>query len=171
MARQGPILAVSVFALLSIVVARGESVCPDGALYSDNGKVAGCLRQGVRVGVWRMRDGRGNVLQEVSYNDAGEQDGMARTYFPNGAIKEESVFKRNRPDGVWTAWYENAQKREERFYADGELHGPRAMWNEDGSPNGLRCFVRGKPKALDACSSLEVVRNPDFGRAPASTRR
>mgnify|MGYP005715489275 CR=1 FL=1 len=36
----------------------------------------------------------------------GQNDGLVKTYYPNGAIETEGNYTKGVRDGLWTFWYE-----------------------------------------------------------------
>ena len=36
----------------------------------------------------------------------GQNDGLVKTYYPNGAIETEGNYTKGFRDGLWTFWYE-----------------------------------------------------------------
>ena len=53
-------------------------------------------------------------------------------WYENGQKSEESTFKDDKLDGLYTEWYENGKKRSEVNYKDGKKDGLQTNWYENG---------------------------------------
>lgn len=69
------------------------------------------------------------ILKQLSSNTFSIQAFYAET---NQKITDPFIMKNNVPDGPMTEWYPNGKKRHEEFYKEGELHGVRIYWAENG---------------------------------------
>lgn len=81
--------------------------------------------------VARRSDGR--VKQLITFQD-GYRHGQARSYHPDGSLKEEGFYKYDRSVGTLRRWYRNGQLREEFISTDDGLKLLRHReWREDGT--------------------------------------
>ena len=76
-------------------------------------------------------------------------EGPYKTYFKNGQLMEEGMYKDNMKRGLWKSYYENGQQQDEVEYEkDNTVH--RQHWDETGKEldengnSGLRDCVRGR---------------------------
>ena len=79
---------------------------------------------------------------EWEYKDGKRADGVARSWYPSGQLKEERTYKDGEYDGLITFWYENGQKKSEVTFKDGEQDGLSLSWYENGQKkeDGLFTF-------------------------------
>ncbi|MDP7554458.1 MAG: hypothetical protein QF447_07690, partial [Candidatus Thioglobus sp.] len=62
----------------------------------------------------------------ISFNSYGE---TSYSYYENGQIKSEVIYKDNKRDGKWTKWYENGQLKKVIIYKDGNLVSQTKYYN------------------------------------------
>ena len=67
------------------------------------------------------------VLSSLAF---GQNDGLVKTYYPNGAIETEGNYTKGVRDGLWTFWYEG-----EVFEDFGEDGTPNTQ--DEGENNGV----------------------------------
>jgi antitoxin component YwqK of YwqJK toxin-antitoxin module len=164
---QKVILVIALLFSVSGELSQAAENCSNGGSHFDDGLVSGCEKTAAdgkktRFGRWIVRGVDESKIQEVNYNEAGEQDGLVIRYYPpessedygHQQILEEARYEKNAPNGVWMYYYANGQKKEERLYLNGRLHGLRKSWNPQGTPNGEQCFIKDVRKHLEECSNL-----------------
>lgn len=72
-------------------------------------------------------------------------NGPVRTYFGNGKLKSEVIYKKGRPDGPAKKYHSNGQIQAEGVYQEGVLNGLVKEYDEDGELVRERFFERGVP--------------------------
>jgi hypothetical protein len=132
---------LAIFAIATGLSAQDGLVpCRAPEIFHDDGAASGCQVQDsagktIRVGVWRWRNGQGQILREVSYDSAGREHGLTRVW------------------GVPGRQADDIQKNllQARRYFHGRWHGVTEFWTADGRPDGSRCFVCGERYKLGDC--------------------
>lgn len=69
------------------------------------------------------------------------QDGMVRTYYPNGRIETAVFFIKDVIDGTARVFYDNGQLKEEKNYVLGVLNGWIKEYYDNGAPK-LELFIK-----------------------------
>ena len=88
----------------------------------------------------------GKLKQEETWKD-GEKDGLHTVWYDNGQKESEVNYKNcngiARKDGKWIRWYENGQKKSEEFYRDGKQDGLHTLWYDNGQKEfkGRKCHL------------------------------
>ena len=77
----------------------------------------------------------------ISFNSYGE---TSYSYYENGQIKSEVIYKDNKRDGKWTKWYENGQKDTEGNYKDGKKDGKWVSWSKEGKKEKEEFYKNGE---------------------------
>ena len=85
---------------------------------------------------------------EWEYKDGKRADGVARSWYPSGQLKEKRTYKDGKQDGSYTFFYEDGQKGLVWNYKDGKQDGLQTNWYENGQKNGEVIFKDGKPIKL-----------------------
>ena len=57
---------------------------------------------------------------------------MHQTWYPNGTLKSERLYKDDLPEGSAQSWHENGQIKSSYFYKNGEPHGSFQEWHDNG---------------------------------------
>tara|TARA_B100001105_G_C22222726_1_gene370398 strand:- start:55 stop:558 length:504 start_codon:yes stop_codon:yes gene_type:complete len=83
---------------------------------------------------------------EWEYKDGKRADGVARSWYPSGQLKEERTYKNGKQDGLSTVWYENGEKGLEGTFKHGELDGLWTEWYFNGQKMRERTY---KDRKLD----------------------
>lgn len=99
----------------------------DGTLAAKRG-----FSDGMRNSEWFKYDDTGKKPLVEEHYVAGEQDGVWKTWFPNGQQKLQASFKNGKRDGASTEWDDKGQKLVEAEYKDNKLHGTATRWLADG---------------------------------------
>ena len=73
---------------------------------SNEVKVTGTLKNGVRDGLWTAWHENGNVESEVTYID-GDRHGMMRTWYIDGELRYKGAYANNEKIGTWI-YYDKA---------------------------------------------------------------
>lgn len=63
-------------------------------------KITGTLKNGVRDGLWTAWHENGNVESEVLYVD-GDRHGMMRTWYEDGKLRYKGAYANNEKIGEW----------------------------------------------------------------------
>lgn len=74
---------------------------------------------------------RGKLYVESTFRE-GKADGVSKSWYENGQIKEDQTIRNGKQDGFCRGWYSNGQLKYERTYIDSKLDGVLRNWNEDG---------------------------------------
>ena len=113
---------------------------PDGLssyalLYYRNGKIAaeGRYVNQDKDSIWTYySEFDGTVRIREPYLE-GILEGVARSYYPSGAISEELEWKQNEKNGEWKQFYENGAPRLTGHFEEGKLQGPYEIYYGDGT--------------------------------------
>jgi len=73
----------------------------------------------------------GNLYKESIYKN-DKPEGINKKYFENGMLSSENNFKNNKRDGIQTEYYENGKLQSEAKYVNGELEGNVKYYDENG---------------------------------------
>jgi antitoxin component YwqK of YwqJK toxin-antitoxin module len=79
-----------------------------------------------------MRGSEDEVLALTSY-DSGVEEGLARTWDPDGSLLSEGEFRNGQPVGTWRHWRTNGRLSGERVYDDRGNILRRREWDEDNN--------------------------------------
>lgn len=66
------------------------------------------------------------------------------SYYPNGKIDYEGVFKNEKEHGTWVYYYDDGQKKFEENYKNGLEDGKQYEWEPDGQLTKIEIFKEGK---------------------------
>jgi len=88
------------------------------------------FRNGMRQGLWNLRDENGNKAK-INYID-NKREGFSTQWYPNGRKKIEGTFINDQENGRFTHWAPDGQKEGEGFYRYGKYDGKWKFWDEDG---------------------------------------
>ena len=69
---------------------------------------------------------------EWEYKDGKRADGVSKSWYSSGQLKEERTYKNEKRHGSYTFFYENGQKESEKTYKDGRQDGLATKWYENG---------------------------------------
>jgi uncharacterized protein len=104
----------------------------------------GPFRNKIPVGIHREYGKDGKVTNAFKYNDnglmlsegivddAGNQNGKWKDYFPNGKIQAEGVYTDNRRAGVWKFYNESEKVEQTGSYNNGRPDGIWKWYYDDG---------------------------------------
>jgi antitoxin component YwqK of YwqJK toxin-antitoxin module len=113
----------------------------DGTLQAKRG-----FKDGKRDGEWITYDDTGKKPKSEEHYIAGEQDGVWKSWYPNGQLRHEVNFKAGKQDGSQTEFDEKGQKILELNFADGKLNGTATRWFPDGK-KVVQTYEAGKLKS------------------------
>jgi antitoxin component YwqK of YwqJK toxin-antitoxin module len=99
----------------------------DGTLLAKRG-----FKDGVRDGDWISYDDTGKKQMREEHYVAGQEDGVWKTWYPNGQQRQEYNFKNGKRQGTSTEFDEKGQKILVTDWADGKLNGTATRWFPDG---------------------------------------
>jgi antitoxin component YwqK of YwqJK toxin-antitoxin module len=124
--------------------------------YNDTGKVVskGNYLSGEREGEWIID--LGDHREEGSYV-AGLQQGMWKSYYPSGKVKNEGKFEQGRESGKHTEYYENGQIREVGVFKFGSQEGDWFYYDVDGIQTRVITYKQGIPVKIDGEKVPEVT--------------
>lgn len=86
-------------------------------------------------------DGKPSLV--ILYNAKNEKI-REISYYPNGQIDYEGVFKKGKEHGTWVYYYEDGQKKFEENYKNGMEDGKQYEWEPDGQLTKVEIFKDGK---------------------------
>jgi TonB family protein len=72
------------------------------------------------------------------------QDGVLKSYYPDGKLESEINFKNNIREGEAKFYYPSGNLEEERFYFNGKIEGLVKIYHENGKLKELRNIESGK---------------------------
>ncbi len=107
-----------------------------------NVAVTGAYRDGKPDGRFEARDG--DVLVAEATFLAGQFQGEAKTYYPDGTLKEVGPYERGEATGTWTLHYPDGSPFEVLEQKDGEPHGAFTMYFPGHRVADRMTFERGQ---------------------------
>ncbi|SMO82273.1 hypothetical protein [Gracilimonas mengyeensis] len=93
-----------------------------------------------------------SLLREIYEHEVATEtieDGIKRTYYPNGEIEIEQSFENGLPDGQKTIYYPNGQVMIAESYKQGEREGPSIWYDRRGRIKREYQYANGHP--IDTC--------------------
>lgn len=102
-----------------------EIVYQDGKYYVKN---SGELVTGT-VASFNSKTGQKQASVQIVQ---GQENGVAKRWYPNGQIEELTQFKNGKKHGLEKEWHKNGQMASITEYIDGKRHGTSRDWYEDG---------------------------------------
>lgn len=118
--------------------ARGNlnGTCSDGKLNGvwtskqpDGSHLRGEFAMGVAVGTWTQQAANGDLLGSFVMDDG---TGTLRSWWPNGQIRFESLFRDGKPSGIFKSWFPDGSASLEGSFTDGERDAMWREWAQDG---------------------------------------
>jgi len=76
-----------------------------------------------------------NITQTVSHRveyDAGKHHGKEQSFYPDGNLAEEILWKDGLKNGVWTQYFSNGQQKTAAAYLNDKLEGAYKVFYPDG---------------------------------------
>lgn len=78
-----------------------------------------------------LRIDKGITILEGNYRH-GSAEGIFKTYYPNGKIKEKTFYKNNKMFGANLGYYKNGNPNYKIYYSNGLLYGDSFHYDEKG---------------------------------------
>ena len=86
------------------------------------GKEQGKIRNGRKVGRWKIYNKDGRVGSEVIYTNGKKTGSEVRyEYHKNGQLRRKGHYKDGKPNGLWEWYHKNGQLDRKGHYKDGKL--------------------------------------------------
>lgn len=99
----------------------------DGTLAAKRG-----FKDGVRHGDWITYDTTGKQPLAEEHYVSGKEDGVWKSWFPNGKQKQQASFKLGQRNGIGIEWNDKGEKLVEANYTNGKLDGTATRYLSDG---------------------------------------
>lgn len=90
----------------------------------------------------------GNLKSEIRYDQDGKQHGLAKFFYENGAVKEESNWEHDLQQGSSRLLYENGAVMEETNWKEGKLDGPASFFYENSKIKATRTYKDGMDEGM-----------------------
>ena len=106
----------------------------NGVLYKNDKSYTGSLKTIQDTGiiiVEQHRDGRKN--------------GVAKTFYSNGAPRSLERYRKNRLHGLQNSWWPDGSKKSQAFYANGQRNGIHYEWYNNGQLEREMRYKKGLP--------------------------
>jgi len=72
------------------------------------------------------------------------RDGVHKTYYPNGQLKSEAIYKDGKLNGLKKTYHEDGKLDVEEYYRNDKLHGTHTLYDrETGKPKFVAIFADG----------------------------
>lgn len=97
----------------------------------DEGVREGKIENGHREGRWTTWHENGKISSESDF----EASAMTyhAMYFPNGTMRFKGTYSKGRLDGMVSAWYPSGTPQSETEFFQGQRHGKRTLWDQEGN--------------------------------------
>jgi antitoxin component YwqK of YwqJK toxin-antitoxin module len=130
--------------------------------YDDQGNLtySGSYRNDIPVGIHRMYDNTGKVINGILYDNEGKKSGEGiitnegkkegewKYYFQNGGVRASGRFVNNLETGKWNFYFENGKTEQTGVYKQGKTDGLWQWYHADGSLKREEEFFEGKPEGI-----------------------
>ena len=73
------------------------------------------------------------VLRGTSVFKDGQQNGVVKTFYPNGKVETEANFKAGKQDGIAKSYWDNGNLKAEITFVNGKQNGAIKAYRKDGS--------------------------------------
>jgi len=97
-----------------------------------------------QTGPWRFHFPNG-ILQSQGYYVAGKKNGTFSKWNSVGVKVSEGVYYQDRKIGIWREWTSQGHLLSKTPYVDGEIHGHRYFFFENGNKSAQFYYIRGLP--------------------------
>lgn len=74
----------------------------------------------------------GKPKTKLIYDETGTVLLQQRSYYPEGQVMIEGIFKDGKRNGQWTSYYQNGKKQSVNYYLDDQTHGDYMLYHENG---------------------------------------
>lgn len=114
--------------------------------YHENGAVAKEVEyvDGRPNGEVLIRDESGKVLNKRTYKDGLRHGAWVNYNLENEEPLLEQNYAEGKPEGLWRTWFKNGQLRQEISFKDGVRDGAAKEWTSSGQPRVEANFREGK---------------------------
>lgn len=96
------------------------------------------------VGPWEFYHRNGKLRSKGSYNDNQDQTGGWEFYHDNGQLKEKTNYANGKAEGKSQSWFDNGVLSAEGIYRDGEQEGEWKYFYYNGLPSRVVHMKAGK---------------------------
>ena len=129
----------------------------NGVLYKNDGSYTGSLKTIQDTGiiiVEQYRDGRKNGVAKTFYSNGALRSlesykknrlhGLQNSWWPDGSKKSQALYNEGLRNGIHYEWYSNGQLEREMRYKKGQQYGDQKGWKENGELKFSYIFREGK---------------------------
>lgn len=127
---------------LQRVEAEGTAPAPSGVDFVGRSRASGGWVNGLRHGVWIIRD-RAGVTRERGAYDAGRRVGAWETYSASGALVQTTEFLEGEMHGDWRAFSSDGALIGEGRHHHNARSGEWTMWYSDGRVKERGAYLNG----------------------------
>jgi len=120
----------------------GEKVAVNGNIESRGTSLNG-KKEGVWIDYHKRSQTRGAIAQTITHYKNGVKHGAQMKVSTSGSIEEIAMYVSGKLEGPYTK-YERTSVKEETNYLNGELHGSRKTFYQDGTVQLETNYVNGK---------------------------
>ena len=78
------------------------------------------------------------MIREINYKD-GILDGVWKSWYENGQLESEGIYKLDEPEGIWKSWYKNGKLHAEGLFKTGLLISYKS-WFKNGNQKMVEYF-------------------------------
>ncbi|MCK5601108.1 hypothetical protein KAR91_04510 [Candidatus Pacearchaeota archaeon] len=89
----------------------------------------------------------GGPAKTLVYEEGKIPDGSVKVYYPTGELFREDNYKNNQLDGISRSYYQNGILKDEAYFKNGEMIRIK-QFNESGSLMQEGTFVNNQPKSV-----------------------
>ena len=86
----------------------------------------------------------GTLSQRVEFT-AGKQSGKAQSFYPDGSVAEETIWKDGLKEGPWIQYFRNGQIKSNAIYISDKMEGAFIAFYPDGKPEIEGAYRNGLP--------------------------
>lgn len=90
------------------------------------------------------RSASGQLGQAVCHYVDGKKNGVFKEWYPNGNIKEVSLFRDDELHGRRICYWSNGSKRFHVNYINGVMDGVYEEWDDNGISKQIKTYYKGK---------------------------
>ena len=91
-----------------------------------------------------FREGNESLGEAICHYKNGLKDGVFKEWYPNGQIKEVSLFREDEFHGRRICYWPNGTKRFHVNYINGEMDGVYEEWDMNGINKQFKTYYKGK---------------------------
>ena len=113
--------------------------------YFENGKPSADIqmKHGEFIGDYKKYHDNGELHRLDQHNSKGSSNGKDEVYYPNGTLKETSIYDSGYRTSVRKLYYPNGKVKKEINYLNGTLHGKASYFNVSGKKIKERQYFNG----------------------------